>query len=470
MAPTTRSSRTLYDHFDPGPTPDFDEQHDYIDVEMTIEDNAHENKEQDVMEHDPVSNIERDRIVISIDFGTTFSTVAYAVLPKGVSPKNIHVRKVKCIGKFPGYRKLDGMLDTRQDVPTELWYNFEDQPLPSSDLLSPDLPSNDEASSSSDDDGPHGDSSGPDDDDPRVNRAARHINPRNTSVTQYWGFNVQQHLNTMNIPRDEVSPLTRFKLKLDNTEATEKLRADLDTILSTLRQRNIINDDSDIYTDYLTHLLKHAKEQLELSKELCENMVVQFVLCVPAKWPVKACRTMQSAVEQAVQRAGFNSKTQEASRNLFMISEPEAAAECILAEARSDLYRDETVVIVDAGGGTIDAVTYKCANDDPLRLSEEVVAPDSELFGASFINKAFEDKLEKKLEREQYLVQNGKTLKSIIQKCATEFEDNEKRRIDIYSPMATIRPIYIDNLRENPRKHFYQNRLQLKKYDNAVAF
>lgn len=33
--------------------------------------------------------------------------------------------------------------------------------------------------------------------------------------------------------------------------------------------------------------------------------------------------------------------------------------------------------MVDAGGGTIDAVTYKCAHDEPLRLSEEVVAPDS---------------------------------------------------------------------------------------------
>ncbi|KAJ4348822.1 uncharacterized protein N0V89_010200 [Didymosphaeria variabile] len=346
MAPTTRSSRTLYDHFDPGPTPEFEEQHQYTDVEMTIEDNDEQDvEERDVMEHDPVSNIEKDRIIIAIDFGTTFSTVAYAVLPKGVAPKNIHVRKLKCIGKYPGYQKLDGTLDTRQDVPTELWYNIEDQPLPSSEVPSPDLPSNDEDSSSSDDDGPHGDSSGPEDDNGlRAIRAAPHIKPRKPKVPQYWGFNVQQHLNLMNIPRDDVSPLRRFKLKLDNTEDTEKLRADIDTILSTLREREVIKDDSDIYADYLTHLLRHAKEQLQESKELCENMVVQFVLCVPAKWPVKACRTMQSAVEQAVQRAGFNSKAQEASRNLFMISEPEAAAECILAEARSDLYVRGTYV------------------------------------------------------------------------------------------------------------------------------
>jgi hypothetical protein len=37
----------------------------------------------------------------------------------------------------------------------------------------------------------------------------------------------------------------------------------------------------------------------------------------------------------------------------------------------------ETVVVVDAGGGTVDAVTYDCTNVEPLRLSAEVVAPDS---------------------------------------------------------------------------------------------
>lgn len=43
------------------------------------------------------------------------------------------------------------------------------------------------------------------------------------------------------------------------------------------------------------------------------------------------------------------------------------------------LKGSETIVVVDAGGGTIDAVTYKCEKRDPLRLSAEVVAPDCKL-------------------------------------------------------------------------------------------
>ena len=35
-------------------------------------------------------------------------------------------------------------------------------------------------------------------------------------------------------------------------------------------------------------------------------------------------------------------------------------------------------MVLGAGGGTIDAVTYKCVNCKPVRLEAEVVPPDSE--------------------------------------------------------------------------------------------
>ena len=38
-------------------------------------------------------------------------------------------------------------------------------------------------------------------------------------------------------------------------------------------------------------------------------------------------------------------------------------------------------MILDAGGGTVDAVTYRCVNSDPVRLAEEVIAPDRESIG-----------------------------------------------------------------------------------------
>ena len=39
----------------------------------------------------------------------------------------------------------------------------------------------------------------------------------------------------------------------------------------------------------------------------------------------------------------------------------------------------ETIVILDAGGGTVDGVTYEVSNSRPLRMSAEVVPPKSAL-------------------------------------------------------------------------------------------
>ena len=41
---------------------------------------------------------------------------------------------------------------------------------------------------------------------------------------------------------------------------------------------------------------------------------------------------------------------------------------------------NETIVILDAGGGTVDATTYEVTNSHPLRLNNEAVNPGSTLF------------------------------------------------------------------------------------------
>jgi hypothetical protein len=41
------------------------------------------------------------------------------------------------------------------------------------------------------------------------------------------------------------------------------------------------------------------------------------------------------------------------------------------------LKENETIIVLDAGGGTVDAVTYEITNSYPLRLSKEVVPPGS---------------------------------------------------------------------------------------------
>lgn len=69
----------------------------------------------------------------------------------------------------------------------------------------------------------------------------------------------------------------------------------------------------------------------------------------------------------------------------------------------------------------------------------------------------------KRLKHEKYLVKNGKTIKSIVEGKVIEFENGEKRLIDIAIENFETDSIYIDDLRANPTKRFFQNRLGISK-------
>jgi predicted AAA+ superfamily ATPase len=60
------------------------------------------------------------------------------------------------------------------------------------------------------------------------------------------------------------------------------------------------------------------------------------------------------------------------------------------------------------------------------------------------------------------LIKNMKTLKSIVQARTAVFENYQKRVVDITKKGVKLMPIYIDDLRENKRKGFSANNLELR--------
>jgi hypothetical protein len=334
----------MYGYIDPGSVPCFESMSQDSDVEMTVDGEESEVDNQE-MDHDPISNVSMDRLIVAIDFGTTFSSVAYVVIPKGTPPERLDQDHVKCIGNYPGYEPPPGVQDFRLDVPTELWYDDGRTGTwrqRSDEGFDNDIEHEDEEEdSSSDDDESEDERSRSQFDDGNGIEGLANTQSRDTAnamAEQYWGYEVQQKLNVMNVPRDEARPLTRIKLNLISGSDTDRVRTELRTSLTALRKKGIIEKDTDIYKHFLTHLLEHTKEQLLSSNELQQDTLIQFVLCVPAKWPVNACRIMQAALEEAVKDVGLSMNAEDDVCNLFIISEPEAAAECILAEARSELY------------------------------------------------------------------------------------------------------------------------------------
>lgn len=373
MAQNSSTSFTSFTRIDPGPH--------ILGEELSDEDTV-------MMDGVETCRGQPDRLIVGLDVGTTFSSVAYARLAHDVQPERVELDSVFCIKNYPDQRVV-AHFPPREDVPSELWYNPHCNPTMlqhAADSTMSDAGEDSNSGLDSADESPFSDDEG------SLEREQQRAVQESRLDPIFWGFGVQKHLQEIDIPKDDARRLARFKLILDSkTPETDSVRAELAPILKSLKRSKVIKDDAEVITDYIEQLLKHTKNQLELSGAYKNDTVVEFVLCVPGVWPSTARLTMQKAMTLAVKKVAFGSLVCDNLVNLFIVSEPEAAAACVIEEDEETIYvclqlirfktksaqPDETIVIVDAGGGTVDAVTYRVTNSLPLRLTEEVVRPSS---------------------------------------------------------------------------------------------
>ncbi|KAF3318987.1 hypothetical protein TWF173_005397 [Orbilia oligospora] len=142
-----------------------------------------------------------------------------------------------------------------------------------------------------------------------------------------------------------------------------------------------------------------------LRKRLPETLditPINFVFTVPAIWGHQA----QQATKMAAKLAGFCSRESD---TLSLVSEPEAAAMYVLkamhaanfsritTQAMPSLKTGDNFVVCDAGGGTVDLISYKVEEVQPsFRLKEAVVGTGAKC-GSSYIDEAFLQLLRQKI-------------------------------------------------------------------------
>lgn len=80
---------------------------------------------------------------------------------------------------------------------------------------------------------------------------------------------------------------------------------------------------------------------------------------------------------------------------LHIISEPEAAALYALdAMDPHNLKVGNTFVLCDAGGGTVDLITYTVSSLKPILKLSEATPGTGSMCGASFLNRRFQELME----------------------------------------------------------------------------
>ena len=168
----------------------------------------------------------------------------------------------------------------------------------------------------------------------------------------HWGYSV----DTI-----KEQSLSWFKLLLD---PKNKVGKKSDRVLNTYKQLEALNKSpEDIAIDYLRMIWQYTKEDIRKLKgdDWTDSYSVRAVLTVPAIWSPGA----QDKTLKIARKAGL-------SENVSVVSEPEAAALAVLREKKEDdeLGVGDCFVVCDAGGGTVDLISYKICSLNPFQVEE----------------------------------------------------------------------------------------------------
>ncbi|KAH7310909.1 hypothetical protein B0I35DRAFT_397312 [Stachybotrys elegans] len=396
---------------------------------------------------------EPKRLIIGIDFGTTYSAVSYVAVPEQISPETIDPNSIRSIQNYPESWNFSSRDQVLMEVPTEVIYPLNQQ---SRRREMQEIEFRNSGSDIVPDDDSEMDLHDPDcgiksQQIPQRDEDDDTIMSTDDSKSFRWGYEVHELWSLPSTHSDtSYAPLARFKLLLDESPMTLSIRDNVKTLLHKSR----IRKPEHVIADFLTCLLKHTQSEL-LKEGFDSTWRKEVVLSVPAIWTQKACREMQTCLAMAMNNAQFHGVDVQNNHieNLFIVSEPEAAAEHILT-AHDVLKRGDVFVLLDAGGGTVDANTYEISKKEPLRLSKEVVAIDGGLYGSSYLNQSFREYLHDLLADETYLEQGSETINGIIERIILDhFEYRLKRTYDCYAARG-YKHFAVSGLRDNSTKNF----------------
>ncbi|KAK6543446.1 hypothetical protein TWF694_000193 [Orbilia ellipsospora] len=271
---------------------------------------------------------------------------------------------------------------------------------------------------------------------------------------------------------------SRFKLLLDlgggssTYGKTPQLQQNDDCIVLP-RNKSAVN----VCTDYLRCLYSCLME-MHLRKRLPDTLEVtpiRFIFTVPAIWDHKA----QEMTRYAAIKAGFGSRDGD---RLSLVSEPEAAAMFVIQAMHDRSFRgtaiqsvssikiNEAFVICDAGGGTVDLISYRVERLTPKLALKEAVVGTGGKCGSSYIDEAFISLLRQRVGADEFDDETKWTQKDIGRgSTLMETFDSIKKGFGLSTTEQWYikLPVPVD---DNEEEGILDNELELTKADMESLF
>ncbi|WZH46094.1 hypothetical protein QYS62_007164 [Fusarium acuminatum] len=261
-----------------------------------------------------------------------------------------------------------------------------------------------------------------------------------------WGFSIP-----ITAPQDEV--VEWFKLDLDPS-----LQAMGQTLTSDGARggRNVDKLVTDFISQLGDHLLYTLREKL--GDSIVNSTPLEFVVTVPAIWSDLA----KDKTKKACQKASGLSTSQQ---QVHLVSEPEAAA--IYALHGLDphgLKVGDTIVVVDAGGGTVDLISYTITGLKPILEVQEAAPGSGALCGSTFLNMRFAKYLRGKLGKEEGFDEE------VMAEAMEVFEKKVKRQFALNVAPDETYNIPVAGLANNKALGISRGRFSLKASDLQTIF
>ncbi|CAG7943854.1 unnamed protein product [Penicillium salamii] len=189
-----------------------------------------------------------------------------------------------------------------------------------------------------------------------------------------WGHQVERSGNR------PVDTIEGVKLLLDERQTYQFKPASISKRIIQKMNKTPV----DVVADYLERLVAHSMEVLNRRfSTALQTMELQYLLTVPAVWSDKA--------KDATLRAAHLAKIPASA--LTLLAEPEAAAVYAIQTIQPNSIKlNDCLVVCDAGGGTVDIITYRITQTEPLRFSE-VTEGTGAVCGSVMLDVRFEELL-----------------------------------------------------------------------------
>ncbi|OKL63609.1 hypothetical protein UA08_00508 [Talaromyces atroroseus] len=271
----------------------------------------------------------------------------------------------------------------------------------------------------------------------------------------YWGYAARQAIEALKNGNLNYRNRIIQHAKLLLNERPEDIQAPRRELGGTMNR--LEKNGKYVIKDYLREVLKYTKAHLEKKDKFTEDCEVELTFCVPAGWPARALRTMQEILLEVAQEIKFGILAP-----LFILNEPEAAAAYMLEAIPgcNKLKAGDVFIVCDAGGGTVDAITYRVCREHPFRL-DEVVSPGGRNCGSSYINQAFKAEAIKRLEDTNHASLQGPSFEYIIEYNVMDKFEKIKREFRPEDGLEGDASIVVPGLKEDPTKGFGNSLLHI---------